>query len=240
MKDQGMDGTATEEKFTRVRGMRYLEFLRGVHAAMQPQWYLEIGTNRGNSIVLADCAAIVIDPQFRLSADVIGKKPELHMFQMTSDDAFACDRLKKLGIRIDMAFLDGLHVAEFLLRDFMNTEAMMADDGVIFMHDTAPFDHVMTNREFLRGIPASTGDVWKILPILKEYRPELEILHLDCKPTGLTMIRGPWRKSNALKKNYAEILERFVPMDLMGFGVNRFYADFAPVSAKFTLEGMTG
>lgn len=231
-----MDGAASEEKFTRVKGMRYLGFLRAVHERKKPTWYLEIGTNRGSSIVLADCASVVIDPQFRLSSDIIGKKPELHMFQQTSDDAFACDRLANLGVQFDMAFLDGLHVAEFLLRDFMNTEKCMADDGVIFFHDTAPFDHAMTNREFLRGVPAWTGDVWKLLPILREYRPELDVQHLDCKPTGLTMIRGPWRKSQALQQNYDAIVKRFAPMDLAGFGVNAFYTQFAPVSAQTVLE----
>ena len=42
--------------------MEYLEFLKGLHEAVRPRAYLEIGLRHGDSLALADCPSLGVDP----------------------------------------------------------------------------------------------------------------------------------------------------------------------------------
>jgi Methyltransferase domain len=234
MMDTVKADTATQGNFLRANGMHYYSFLRGTHVKRRPKWYLEVGTCKGKSLTSVTCSSVAIDPSFKLQVPVHLDKPVLLMLQATSDDAFASDAYKNLSARFDIAFLDGMHRFEYLLRDIINAERSMAKDGVIFLHDTAPFNFEMTARKQISG--SWTGDVWKLLPILAEYRPDLTVDHLDCKPTGLTMIRGNWGASDALQANYEKIVSQYMEMNINDYGVEKFYQQFGFSSAAAQLE----
>lgn len=187
----GNEANVRDSQFGPANGMRYLDFFRRLHNAAAPRWYLEIGTRDGASLRISQCASIAIDPNFRIASDMIGKKPVLHALQCTSDEAFEGETLSRLGASIDIAFLDGMHLIEFLVRDIANTERLMAPNGIILIHDTRPINHISARRSRPKVGGAWTGDVWKILPILHEYRPDLSVRHVDCRPTGLTLVEGP-------------------------------------------------
>ncbi len=110
-----------EAGFTKPSGMRYLDFLERLHEQRKPEWYLEVGTQEGWSLVRARGNAVAVDPEFMIKANLTYPS-QMHFFQMTSDDFFAGDFLERTGIRFDLSFLDGMHHFEFLLRDFMNAE----------------------------------------------------------------------------------------------------------------------
>ena len=42
--------------------MEYLDFLARLHAAVRPGAYLEIGVRHGDSLALAECPALGVDP----------------------------------------------------------------------------------------------------------------------------------------------------------------------------------
>lgn len=63
----------------------YLEWMGKLHTVRNPALYFEIGTESGASLSLAQCASIAVDPKFKIEAGVIGKHPELHLFQQKSD-----------------------------------------------------------------------------------------------------------------------------------------------------------
>ena len=53
----------------------------------------------------------------------IGTKPICAIYRATSDDYFArFNPQAALGATVELAFLDGMHLCEFLLRDFLNVE----------------------------------------------------------------------------------------------------------------------
>ena len=106
------------------KGTHYGEVMENFHRWLEPASYLEIGTLEGYTLGLARCASIAIDPVFQISHPAcIRNKPECHLFQTTSDEFFARqDPTMVLGRPVALAFLDGMHLCEFLLRDFINTE----------------------------------------------------------------------------------------------------------------------
>ncbi len=226
-------------ELTKVEGMRYRKFLGRLHARHLFDWYLEVGCRTGASFAPVRSRTIAVDPYFRVETNVIGSKPALHVFQMTSDDFFREGFIEKLGIRFSFSFLDGMHLFEFLLRDFINTERNSRPDGVIALHDCCPFSVEMTSRD-LDNLPkgAWTGDVWKLIPILKEYRPDLTVTVLDCAPTGLVLVSGLSPDNRVLEENYDEILHRYTEMGIDTFGVKTFYDQFSFTDAReFTAAG---
>ena len=219
--------------FVAAKGLDYRDFLAALHQQLRFGWYLEIGSQTGRSLAKSHSPSIAVDPVFRIKYDVAGKKPQLHLFQQTSDDFFAAGQLKTLKARPDFSFLDGMHLFEYLLRDFINTERAGSATSVIALHDCCPFGHAMTTRD-LDNIPrgAWTGDVWKLIPILQEYRPDLTIQVLDCAPTGLVVVSNLKPQNRVLGQNYDRIVSQYRDLSLADFGVERFFASFTYTDAR--------
>lgn len=206
-------------------GLNYLRVLRQLHLRIKPEWYLEIGTFKGDSLELSRARTVAIDPQFKVRSNVLRGKPQCIFLQDTSDAAFSSGVLDALKVRFDLAFLDGLHLYEYLLRDFMNAERYASPGAVCLMHDCLPPDTNMTVRDRSEcRTPEWTGDVWKLLPILREYRPDLEVTALDAAPTGLVAVRNMDPTSTVLWDKYDEIRARFDDVDIESWGADRFTA----------------
>ena len=85
---------------------------------------------------------------------------------MTSDDFFASPQCAAhLRQPIDLAFIDGMHLVEFALRDFMQVERRASRAGMIVLDDIFPNHPLQARRVRESGV--WTGDVWKILPCLR-------------------------------------------------------------------------
>ncbi len=215
-----------EIHFPTHRGLFYRDMLDWLHKTRTPDWYFEIGSANGKSLQLSNANTIAVDPSFRIEIDVIGHKPQLHLHQMTSDDFFAKSIPEKLGAEIDLAFLDGMHLFEFLLRDFIGTEKICAPDAMIVLHDCCPRNLAVANREWDRNVTkAWTGDVWKLLPILRQYRPELTVTVLDCPPSGLVLVTGLDPKNRELEQNYDQIVADYTMQELDGATLAAFVAN---------------
>jgi hypothetical protein len=104
---------------------------------------------------------------------------------------------------------------------------------VILLHDCVPFDMEMTTRD-IANLPrgAWTGDVWKLVPILLAWRPELTLTVLDCQPTGLVCVSGLDPKNRVLAGSYDRIVAEFRDMTMEDFGVERFFGLFRMASAR--------
>ena len=91
---------------------------------------------------------------------------------MTNDDFFANGHFDDIcgDRRIDLAFIDGMHLFEYTLRDFINIERRAHDNSVVLIHDIIPMNIQMGAR--FRTTGTWMGDVWKIITILKKSPPE--------------------------------------------------------------------
>jgi hypothetical protein len=104
---------------------------------------------------------------------------------------------------VDLAFIDGMHKAEFALRDFLNLEKNGHAGTVILLDDVLPDKIEWATRE--RTTPAWTGDVYKVIAILRQYRPDLEITVLDVDSKGLACVTGLDPTSTMLEERYHAI-----------------------------------
>ncbi|MFT4039799.1 MAG: hypothetical protein QM692_16600, partial [Thermomicrobiales bacterium] len=68
-----------------------------------------------------------------------------------------------------------------------------------------------TSREPLRG--AWVGDVWKIVPCLRAYRPDLALTLVDTPPSGLLALRRPEQVDPALETHYDAIVAQALADD---------------------------
>ncbi|HUD65101.1 MAG TPA: discoidin domain-containing protein [Candidatus Sulfotelmatobacter sp.] len=235
-----------------LTGEHYLSCLRKLHSVLQPRTYLEIGTRHGESLKQARCAAIAVDPRFELNCRVpIESMPALCLFQTPSDRFFELyDPRSILKGPIDLAFLDGMHLMEYLLRDFIHTERACQKQSVIVLHDCVPFDYHMTRRvendpkrRNLSAYPSWwTGDVWKVLPVLRRYRPDLNVEVFNAQPTGLVVVRGLDPNSRVLADHYDEIVGEFLspvdePATFAEFRSSLRISDTATLSAPGSLLG---
>lgn len=192
----------------RMPGEDYLVWLERLHAAMAPSSYLEIGTYHGKSLSYArpPTRAVGVDPEAMIKVPFAA---ETFIFRETSDVFFAKRRLESLltDQPLALAFIDGLHVFEQTLKDFMHVEALSGPRSVVLIHDTVPLDEPTQRPD--RQTTFYTGDVWKMVLCLKRYRPDLDILTIATPPTGLTLVTGLDPSSRVLTENYEKILAQF-------------------------------
>ncbi len=190
--------------------MEYLDFLRGLHRAVEPGAYLEIGLRHGDSLALAGCPALGVDPGFNLK---VALGDNVTLLEETSDEYFGRAKpLKPLGgRRPDLAFIDGMHLAEFALRDFVNVEKLSRWTGAIVFDDILPDRPVIAARD--RRTRTWTGDVYKLLAILARHRPDLICVRVGTQPTGLLLVLGLDPQSRTLRKRYDEIVAGIVTPD---------------------------
>jgi len=188
--------------FVNKRKWHYLKVLARIHEIVAPARYFEIGVRRGHSFALAACPAVGVDPSYDLLRP---PRNDDTLVRVTSDAFFASDAGRALlgEQHVDLAFIDGWHNSEFVLRDFMNTERYCSPRGAIVLDDVLP----RTTDQAVR-VPhgrAWTGDVWKVATSLSAHRPDLLLTFIDCLPAGLLVIHNLDPTSRILVERYPEI-----------------------------------
>jgi tetratricopeptide (TPR) repeat protein len=193
-------------------GPDYLEVISMLHSHLRPRTYLEIGVESGQSIALArrETRAIGIDPEPKITQRLA---PGTSIHATTSDEYFAAHDVKAEfgGLPIDLAFIDGMHRFEFALRDFMNIEKHCTPRSTILIHDCYPLSRHTAERE--RRTRFWSGDIWRVILILRKYRPDLRVKVIGTAPTGLGMVRGLDPGSDVLREKYDAIVSEFMALD---------------------------
>lgn len=225
-------------------GRVYIDFLAELAAKRQTRNYLEIGVHFGHTLARIPCdTAVGVDPGFILDSNVALGKRRVFLYQATSDRFFADNDVRAaFGGPVDLAFLDGLHQFEFLLRDFYHAEAVSDPNGLIILHDCMPLTPEMMTRDGMaeRTDPYKamwTGDVWKIVPILRQHRPDLDVVLVDCPPTGLVCVTGLDPTSRVLSERYRDIVTAFMGVPNDREQLTAMYAASTVVPSEAILHG---
>ena len=189
----------------------HYNLLERLHDFLKPKTYIEIGLRQGKSFALArwSTISIGIDPAPDIQYPM---PPGAKLFRMTSDAFFAAREMwvELDEATVDMAFINGKHLFEYTLRDFINLERYTTPDSTIFVHGCYPIDGTTASRE--RTTQIWTGDVWKLIICLRKYRPDLEITTIDVPPSGLGIIRNLDPDSTVLSQLLGDLYEEFIPL----------------------------
>lgn len=214
-----------------VAGMKRHELLAHIHRAIEPRNYLEIGVSDGRSLVLANVPSIGVDPAPKLKGSLPAR---VKVVKSTSDDFFArldplehlrgdrrsvLDRLLRRGAddgqdvapTLDFVFIDGMHLFEYALRDFMNVERYASWTSVIVFDDVLPRDVDEAARD--RHTKFWAGDVYKIIDTLRRHRPDLVVLPVDTKPTGVLVVLGADPANRVLASAYDDLVRGAIVPD---------------------------
>jgi len=209
----------------------YRDVLEQIHWHLLPRTYIEIGVFGGASLrrTAPGTRILGIDPDPQLT---VALPDNATILDVTSDDFFARPDVDDLlgGLPVDLAFVDGMHHFEFALRDFMHLERLASPDSTVLVHDCLPIDAETATRD--RATAVWSGDVWKVILCLKEYRPDLRVTTLDAAPTGLGVIQGLDPTSTVLDEAYDEIIARYVDLPFEVLDDKHRQLNVEPVTAE--------
>ena len=195
-----------------LHGEDYLALLARIHQELRPRTYVEIGIETGASLnlVLPQTRVLGVDPEPCISRPL---PANVRIYAQTSDAFFArADVREELGgLPVDLAFIDGMHHFEFALRDFMHLERLCAPGSTILLHDCFPHDRRTAQRE--RLVAFWTGDVWRLIVLLKRHRPDLSVHTVAAPASGLAIVRGLDPGSTFIADNFERLRAEFMALD---------------------------
>lgn len=178
------------------------QFLSMLHETLKPRGYLEVGVYQGDSLKLVrpGTPALGIDPQPMLLGHFPGN---IHVARTTSDNYFEAG--PPALEHVDLAFVDGMHLFEFALRDFLNIERYSNPRTVVVFDDVLPRNQHEASRDPCPG--DWTGDVWKTPRILQLLRPDLRVILVDTAPTGTCVVFNLDQDSSRVHDMYEQLIQ---------------------------------
>ena len=99
-------------------------------------------------------------------------------YRMPSDDFFRQLDVAPGRPPYDLVFVDGLHIADQVERDVVNSLRHLSEGGTIVLHDCNP---VTENAQIEQYVPGAiwNGTVWKAWAALRGTRPDLFMCVID-------------------------------------------------------------
>lgn len=137
--------------------------------------YLEIGINSGVNFNLVECDFKVgVDPNCDAT------------YRMTSDAYFL-----QYKYTYDLVFIDGLHLAEQVYKDTINSIKVLNPGGIILIHDCLPEKEERQLR--VRKTGNWQGDIWKAVVELAKHNYSMELLKIE---TGIVLVKNEHKEYN--------------------------------------------
>lgn len=183
----------------------HTDLINHLASLINAKTYLEIGvfntTHNFEHIQIEE--KIGVDPA--VDAEQVVKLTSDQYFKAVNDD-----------FKFDIIFIDGLHHADQVKKDFENALRHLSDHGFIVMHDCNPHSELITHVPRDRG--EWTGDVYKFACTLSEYR-DIDFHTVDFDYGCAVVWRRPgakpgrkigkitWAKFQAHKKRLLNLIE---------------------------------
>lgn len=180
--------------------------LAELHRVLAPvETYVEVGVEVGVSLALATGAgvAIGIDPLATVAPE--NTRDNQRVFNQSADEYWGCESCERPIV--DFAFIDGSHLFEDALRDFVYIQRHAGPHSVVVFDDVLPYSQDIAWRHRPPG--DWTGDVFKIPFILGRFQPRLRQILVDVAPTGALIVTGLDPADVTLDRQYDAIVEEF-------------------------------
>jgi hypothetical protein len=214
--DDALRDTHIAQAAAALPGPDYYTVLGWIHQILRPATYVEIGIRHGDSLraALPETRCVGIDPEPTVNAPL---PPDTGVFAMTSDSFFADYNLAEvLGQpNFSLAFIDGLHLFEQALLDFIHLERFASRRSIIMIHDSLPLDRATSDR--VRTTHFYSGDIWKLAMCLKARRQDLRLTTIRTGPTGLCLISRLDPDSDVLVRSFDEVVSEYVALDFKDY-----------------------
>ena len=144
-------------------------------------------------------------PGKKHSVDPAPKREVTH--RLTSDAFFA-----QCKDRYDLVFIDGLHIADQVERDIVNSLAQLADGGTIVLHDCNPLTADAQTDDY-DGKKHWNGTVWKAIVKLRATRDDLDMCVIDMDEGCGVVRRGKQTKIAVETLDYARMTYAMLEQD---------------------------
>jgi hypothetical protein len=179
-------------------------FLQQLHHLLHPRTYVETGIDKGQSLTHSRVPSIGIDPAFSINREL---KADVYLARTTSDELFARkDPLAHLPKPfIDFAFIDGMHLSEYAMRDYLAIERFTLLTSVVVFDDMLPRNIDEAARR--RHTGEWTGDVYKAVQALRDQRPDLITIEVDTAPTGVVVVLLPDASKDGILPGYDDWMD---------------------------------
>jgi hypothetical protein len=217
----------------RVAGVERSEINQALLDCTGGRKYLEIGVATGATFHAINAAEkTAVDPRFLFDIEAArAEHSNSTYWPITSDEYFAtCPAIP----RFDVVFIDGLHVFEQVLRDFLNVLSHLQDRGVIIIDDVRPYSYAssLADEAVTRKIREATGDsddawmgdVFKLISFIDTFMPEWSYSTVK-ESHGVAVV---WQKSRRLTNtmkftdigalSFADVISGVVDYKIRPFG----------------------
>ena len=173
--------------------MRY-DLLNTLIKTFDLKRYLEIGVYRGET-----SSKVNILHKDGVDNGADGEMCDYVSYLMSSDEFW---KNHSTNEKYDIVFIDGLHVAEQVMRDIEGAMSVLSDRGFIVLHDCIPFSYEAQLQPKPKG-RSWNGDCWKAMASFIRNNPDYECLTVG-SDHGLGVIRfDPVAKPNFTLNNYS-------------------------------------
>jgi hypothetical protein len=215
-------------------GPDYVEMLRALHSWKKPKIYLEICKGHNTTLQLSMCRTIAVGKPTLSAASIKKlKNIEFDLFEMDSVSFFKKINFLNLYQKpVDLAFIDGAHICETALTEFLHIEKIARHDSIIVLHDCLPLEVGITGRDATRAAPRNPkrrdwwlGDVWRTALYLKRHRPDLVMRAYGARPSGLICITGLDPTHRFTKADIDRAKAEMLDYDLSRIGIRRLFAE---------------
>lgn len=185
------------------------EYLLRVLNWIQPKNYVEFNTTDGKLFSHLQCPCIGIGEHYEIKSSI---KIPLKLFRCKTSQFFEKYKLYELleNFPLSCCFIDHAHHFEDVLKNFIELEKASTNQTIIALDNVLPRSCEEASR--VRVIDRWMGDVWKIVLVLREYRPDLKIVVIDDRGTGLILITNLDSQSTTLQDRFNEILEKYIEL----------------------------
>lgn len=164
--------------------------LAAMAQALAPRSVLDIAY--GEPLAIEAGTTIHINPNLKTSD---GRNIKTY-----SDEFFEFSDHPILSDPIDFIAIRGKNTFEDALRDFINAEKQAHKFSVIAIEGVLPNTEKQGARQ--RQTQQWSGDVWKMIPFLKQKRPDLVLMEIDAAPSGLLLVLCPSPGHSLIRTNY--------------------------------------
>jgi hypothetical protein len=144
-------------------------------------------------------------PGLKHSVDPEPRRPVTH--RLTSDAFFA-----QCKDRYDLVFIDGLHIADQVERDIVNSLDHLNDGGTIVLHDCNPLTADAQTDDY-DGKKHWNGTVWKAWVKLRATRDDLDMCVIDIDEGCGVIRRGSQTKIAIDTLDYAQMTYAMLAAD---------------------------